>query len=109
MGTLLHFLGKPYVLDLLRVFVEDPRPHRFVELQQRLQVSPNTLTARLRDLVEAGFLTRTSFNEIPPRVDYAVTRKARELNSVFETLSDWSKRHDLTATPVITVGRNPPG
>ncbi len=103
LGDLLHFLGKPYVLDLLRVFHESPGAHRFVDLQRRLEISPNTLAARLHDLVDAGFLVRTAYNEIPPRVDYEATRKTRELDDIFDAMRLWSKRNDLSPSPAITV------
>ena len=99
----MRFLGKPYVLDILHAFATVPGPHRFVDLQRRLGLSPNTLSGRLHELVEAGFLTRTSYNEIPPRVDYATTRKARELEEVFRTLSAWARRNDLGPAPAVRV------
>lgn len=83
------------MLDILHVFHSDPTSHRFVDLQERLRISPNTLSERLRDLVEAGLLTRTACNEIPPRVDYAATEKALALAPVFESLAAWATNHDL--------------
>src|SRR5688572_25021332 len=82
-GDLFHVLGKAHMLDLLYIFLaEEPGPKRFVELQKKLQISPNTLSERLKRLVEAGLLVRTAYNEIPPRVDYEATAKARDLLSV---------------------------
>lgn len=84
------------MLDILHVFTnEEPDPLRFVDLQAKLGLSPNTLSERLRDLVDAGLLTRTAYNEIPPRVDYQATEKALELGSVFESLQTWAARHSL--------------
>jgi len=92
---LLHLLGESHVLDILSVFLMEPRPRRFVELQDRLKMSPNTLADRLRNLVSAGFLIRTAYSEIPPRVEYEATAKALELGEVFESLEGWSKRNSL--------------
>jgi len=83
------------MLDILHIFHEDPSPHRFVDIQERLHLSPNTLSERLRDLVEAGLLTRAAYNEIPPRVDYQATEKALALAPVFESLQAWATEHDL--------------
>lgn len=101
-GDLFHVLGKAHMLDLLHIFIaEEPGPKRFVELQKRLQISPNTLSERLKQLVEAGMLLRTVYNEIPPRVDYEATEKARDLTVVFGALKDWASKHDLKpAAPV---------
>lgn len=83
------------MLDILYVFLSDAKPRRFIELQNELQMSPNTLSDRLRSLVQAGLLTRTAYNEIPPRVEYAVTPKAVEFNAVFQDLAGWAKRNSL--------------
>ncbi|MDE1821505.1 MAG: helix-turn-helix transcriptional regulator [Euryarchaeota archaeon] len=99
------FLGKPYVLDILRIFSEEPGPHRFLDLQRRLELSPNTLTSRLRDLVGAGFLTRTAYAEIPPRVDYQGTAKTAQLEEIFEQLGEWARRNDLRPMPVAARSR----
>ncbi len=83
------------MLDILHIFHTEPTPHRFVDLQDRLHLSPNTLSERLRELVDAGLLTRTAYNEIPPRVDYAATEKALALAPVFVSLTEWATGHDL--------------
>ena len=94
---LFRLLGKTHVLDILYLFTQEDRgaPRRFVEVQHRLSLSPNTLSERLKELVEAGLLTRTAYNEIPPRVDYQATAKALDLDTVFHALGSWAKRHDL--------------
>jgi len=100
-NELFRILGKTYVLDILHIFTrEDPGPRRFVELQTRLSVSPNTLSDRLKELVKAGLLSRTAYNEIPPRVDYEATPKALALKPVFETLTEWAARYNLKPEPV---------
>ncbi len=101
---LFQVLGKAHMLDILHIFHTDGQPHRFVDIQDRLGLSPNTLSERLRDLVDAGLLTRTAYNEIPPRVDYQATEKALALAPAFESLQEWASEHDLrkpkTVAPV---------
>ena len=92
---LFQVLGKAHTLDILHIFHTDPRPHRFVDIQERLRLSPNTLSERLRGLVDAGLLARTAYNEIPPRVDYQATEKALALAPVFQSLQDWASRNNL--------------
>ncbi|HWG91800.1 MAG TPA: helix-turn-helix domain-containing protein, partial [Candidatus Thermoplasmatota archaeon] len=97
-GDLFRILGKAHMLDILAMFIhENQGPLRFVDIQNRLGLSPNTLSERLKELVEAGLLTRTAYNEIPPRVDYDATTKAHELEPVFHTLAEWARRHTLKA------------
>ncbi len=90
------------MLDILHIFHTDPSPHRFVDIQERLRLSPNTLSERLHDLLDAGLLTRTAYNEIPPRVDYNATDKALALAPVFESLQAWATEHDLKRVTVET-------
>ena len=96
-------LGKAHMLDILHIFHTDPGPHRFVDIQGQLHLSPNTLFDRLRDLVAAGLLTRTAYNEIPPRVDYSTTEKAIALAPVFDALTRWATAHDLKSIPVVVA------
>jgi DNA-binding HxlR family transcriptional regulator len=93
---LFRLLGRAHVLDILFILVrEAPGPMRFVELQERLGISPNTLSQRLKDLVSAGLLSRVAYNEIPPRVDYEATAKAMRLRRVFKALHEWAAENDL--------------
>lgn len=98
---LFRLFGKSHTLDILHLFVtrEPGTALRFVEVQNTLNLSPNTLSERLKDLVEKGLLTKTAFNEIPPRVDYEATAKARALGPVFQTLLAWTRQYDLQPAP----------
>lgn len=95
MGDLFKLLSQSHMLDILHTAIGSAAPVRFVELQNKLHLSPNTLSARLKALVESGLLTRTAHNTIPPRVDYAATVKARDLGTVFGALGTWAERHNL--------------
>ena len=101
-GELFRLLGEPHVLDILYLFLTEPGPRRFGEIQTELKMSPNTLSDRLRSLVAAGFLTRTAFNEIPPRVEYGATKKTAEFDIVFRELTAWADRNTLQPVPVST-------
>lgn len=95
-GDLFRVLGRAHMLDLLYVFLHEAEgPMRFVEIQGRLKISPNTLSERLKQMVDAGLVVRTAYNEIPPRVDYEATEKARDLQPVFASLVEWARKHDL--------------
>ncbi len=103
-GELFHVLGKTYMLDILHLSLNaSAGPRRFVDLQKTLEMSPNTLSDRLKELVKAGLLSRTSYNEIPPRVDYEATPKAVDLKPVFEALGEWAERHTLKPEPTRTA------
>jgi DNA-binding HxlR family transcriptional regulator len=62
-----------------------------------LDLSPRTLSERLKSLTKAGLVERRSYDEVPPRVEYEVTSKARELGTIFDEIHDWADRYDLDA------------
>ncbi len=94
-SDLFSVLSKAHMLDILYIFEHAGEPVRFKDLEARLAISPNTLSSRLKQLVESGFITRKSFAEIPPRVEYEPTEKAIGLNQVFRALNDWAQAHTL--------------
>lgn len=65
---------------------------RFTELREALPgISPHTLTRRLRQLEEAGILSREYHAEVPPRVEYAMTALGRSMRPVLEGMSNWGR------------------
>lgn len=58
-----------------------------------MAVNPKVLTDRLKDLVAAGVLSRETFGEIPPRVEYSLTAKGAELVKLFDHLAAWHARY----------------
>jgi DNA-binding HxlR family transcriptional regulator len=71
---------------------------RFSELRASLAgISPKTLTDRLRDLEQHGLVDRVSYAEIPPRVEYTLTKKGRTLEPVISALADWGRSADADA------------
>lgn len=84
-------LGDKWTLIILRDLADGAR--RFKELEQSGEgISPSMLAARLRQLEEEGIVTRTSYNEIPPRVEYALTEKGRDALQVVEALRTYGTR-----------------
>ena len=94
LSDLFTLLGERHVPDVLHRILQ-ANSVRFNVLQQDLGMSPNTLSDRLKKLQAAGLVTRHAYNEIPPRVEYQATGKARELGEMFDVLSGWAGRHTL--------------
>jgi DNA-binding HxlR family transcriptional regulator len=66
---------------------------RFNQLERSLQgISPKTLSERLRSLEEDGIILRQTFAEVPPRVEYSLTEKGRDLAIVVESMRAYGKR-----------------
>ncbi|WP_436949852.1 winged helix-turn-helix transcriptional regulator [Streptomyces sp. SudanB52_2052] len=65
--------------------------HRFNQLREALPgISPHTLTSRLRQFERHGIVTRTTYAEIPPRVEYALTPLGEGLLEVLEAMGTWA-------------------
>lgn len=69
-------------------------PRRFGELREAMgNVSPKTVSQRLKMLEEDGFVDRHAFAEIPPRVEYQLTEKGQALADILEAIKDFSERY----------------
>jgi DNA-binding HxlR family transcriptional regulator len=67
---------------------------RFGELRERIGgVAPKVLTQTLRALERDGLVTRTVYAEVPPRVEYSLTRLGRSLREPLEAVQVWAERH----------------
>ncbi len=70
------------------------RTHRYGELRRALApISEKMLIQQLRELEADEIVHRKVFPEIPPRVEYSLTRHGLTLRSVLEPLCDWSRKH----------------
>jgi len=66
------------------------RIHRFGELRKAIPgITQHMLTAQLRELENDGLVSRTVLAEVPPRVEYEITEKARGLRPTMEALTAW--------------------
>ncbi|MFC6787177.1 winged helix-turn-helix transcriptional regulator [Halobaculum halobium] len=94
-ADLLDLLGKTHTMAVLSAFAFAEGSLRFSDLEAELDVAPNTLSTRLRELTDAGLLDRQAYDEVPPRVEYTPTEKAESLFPVFAHLHHWAIEHDL--------------
>ncbi|WP_055669612.1 winged helix-turn-helix transcriptional regulator [Desnuesiella massiliensis] len=63
---------------------------RFGYLLRSLEgISPKTLSLRLRELEKFGLVKRIVYPEIPPKVEYELTEKGKNLETVFIELKKW--------------------
>ena len=64
---------------------------RFSELRRAIEgISQRMLTLTLRGLERDGLVERTVFPEIPPRVEYALTRLGKTLLEPIQQLAEWA-------------------
>lgn len=76
---------------------------RFDEFQQRLGIARNVLAQRLGKLVDAGILTKQAYQDHPPRYDYLLTPKGRDLWPVLTMLRQWGDKHAAPHGPPLEV------
>ncbi len=76
---------------------------RFDQFQERLGISRNVLNQRLSHLVEAGVLVRVPYREHPPRHDYRLTDKGRDLWPVLTTMRQWGDAYAAPEGPPLQL------
>jgi DNA-binding HxlR family transcriptional regulator len=91
-SAILAQVGDKWTLLVVRDLSNGPR--RFSEIRRGLgSISQKMLTTTLRALERNGFVTRTVFPTVPPRVDYALTSLGRDLLVPVSALSEWALRN----------------
>ena len=112
----LEIIGDRWTILIIRdLLLKGPR--KFIDFELSLQgISPNTLSARLKTLEETGLIERRFYEQHPPRAEYLLTAKGRELGPVLRALRDWGQKHtpptaslalQADVRPTSTGGRGP--
>jgi DNA-binding HxlR family transcriptional regulator len=76
---------------------------RFDDFQARLGISRNILTQRLNHLVEQGVLKRVPYQDHPPRFEYRLTDKGRDLWQVITAMRQWGDRWAAPGGPPLKI------
>ena len=67
---------------------------RFSTLEQALKgISPRTLSQRLDEMERCNLITKKSFAEVPPRVEYTLTAKGKDLIPILKSMADWGSKY----------------
>ena len=91
--NILARLGDKWSLLVLYTLSQKERM-RFGDLRRAVpDISQKMLTVTLRTLEEDGFVTRTIYPEVPPRVEYALTARAFSLLPHIQSLVAWAKEN----------------
>jgi len=89
----INTLSRKYAMQLINV-IGVHGAVRFGDLETNLSTaSTSTLSDRLDELADAGLVTRTQYNEIPPRVEYELTEEGEQLRERLEPLLEWATAH----------------
>jgi DNA-binding HxlR family transcriptional regulator len=86
----LDVIGSKWTVLIIPALID--RPLRFGELRRRLDgITQKSLTQALRQLERDGFLSRTQYPGIPPRVEYALTPLGRRAANLLNSIREWAQ------------------
>ena len=85
-----EIISGKWTLLVIRDLAEGPQ--RFCQLERSLEgISPRTLSLRLRALEDCGVVARTTYPEVPPRVEYGLTDKGRALVPLIDDMRKYGE------------------
>lgn len=88
----LSLISSRWVVLILRELIYGTR--RFGQIRKALGgVSTKVLTQNLRTMEENGLLTRETFAEVPPRVEYTLTALGQSLRPVLLSMVEWGSQY----------------
>jgi DNA-binding HxlR family transcriptional regulator len=76
---------------------------RFDQFQERLGISRNILNQRLSFLVDAGVFEKVKYSERPPRFEYRLTAKGRDLWPVLTAMRQWGDTYAAPDGPPLRI------
>lgn len=89
----MHIIGNKWTALILRDLFSGPK--RFCELERSVgSINPRTLSQRLDDLEARGIISRTSYAEVPPRTEYALTYKGQDLHPILKQMAAWGNKYE---------------
>lgn len=86
--------GGKYKIRIL--WILNKRPYRYGEIRTSMlkgslgkPVTPRVLSRELKQLQARGLISRQQFNVVPPRVEYSITERGRELYPILKAIVAW--------------------
>lgn len=90
--TTLLLIGEKWKVLILRDLIDGTK--RFGELKNSLgSISQKVLTQQLRAMEEDGLVHRKAYAEIPPRVEYSLTKLGMSLKPILDSMWDWGMKY----------------
>lgn len=90
--TTLMLIGNKWKVLIIRDLINGTK--RFGELKKSIgTISQKVLTSNLRDMEESGLIKRKVYAEVPPRVEYSLTKTGKSLKSVIDSMIKWGNTY----------------
>ena len=87
-----HIIGTKWTPQL--IYALSSGVQRFGKLQKEVGgINPRTLSARLDELEACGIVEKTSYSEVPPRIEYSLTEKGKDLLPILENMVAWGSKY----------------
>lgn len=91
-------IGGKWNLPVLAI-ISESECIRYNELKRRLNgITGTALTNCLKELIDYGIVHREQYNEVPPRVEYSLTKPGRELVPLIESMVAWGQKNIAAIT-----------
>lgn len=91
-ATTVQLIGSKWKLLIIRNL--QMRPWRFNELKKNLEgISQKVLTDSLRSMEEDGIIVRTVYPEIPPRVEYSLSKLGKSMKPILDAMEQWGNNY----------------
>ena len=88
----LKIIGSKWAMMILHNLFDGTK--RFGQLQKTLLgISPKTLSQRLDELEKEGIINKKVYAEVPPHVEYSLTKKGLSLEDMFHTMALWGEKN----------------
>ncbi|WP_052499227.1 winged helix-turn-helix transcriptional regulator [Streptomyces vietnamensis] len=109
--TAMEVIGGKWKVLILWALHEQPH-RRFGELRRLIPgITEKVLASHLREMETDGIVDRVSYEEVPPRVEYALTKDGIRLNEALEPLAAWGRERQQAVgqrpTPAATESMTP--
>ena len=90
-AVLLQLIGNKWKVLIIRDLLSGTK--RFGELKKSVGCSQKVLTSNLKEMESNKLLTRKVFAEVPPRVEYTLTKVGESLRPVLAEMAAWGEKY----------------
>jgi len=91
-ASAMQIIGNKWTALILKEIAAGPK--RFGEIEKAVgDISPRTLSQRLDDLESHKIVSKVSYHEVPPRVEYSLTPKGQDLVPVLRSMAEWGNKY----------------
>lgn len=91
-ATTVELIGSKWKLLILKYLLN--KTMRYNELKREIDgIFQKVLTSTLKSMVEDGIVIRTSYPEVPPRVEYSLSEIGESMRPVIDVMADWGNTY----------------